>query len=101
MRIIANTELSMADIPAVDADWETICEFSRSFNGYVVHGSQENCAEIANARRGDSLTDLRTCLFYERIRWRYRGDEPDDETMKYIRGLVEKISDCVALGQTD
>jgi hypothetical protein len=38
---------------------------SLTFNGYNVWGSFETCAEIANAQRHDSLTNLRTCLFFE------------------------------------
>ena len=63
MREISNHDLTPADIPAHDADWDTVAEFALTFNGYDFWESPEKCAEIANARRHDSLADLRTCLF--------------------------------------
>lgn len=81
----------MIDIPNPDASWREIAEFALTFNGYEVWGSFEKCAEIANAKRQDSLTDLRTCLFFEQRRWRHFGEDPDGEAMAYIRALVEKI----------
>jgi len=79
--------LSLTDIPDSDASWNVISEFALTFNGYDIEG----CAEIANAHRHDSLTDLRTCLFYEQRRWRHFGETPDDEAMAYIRDLVKKL----------
>ena len=55
------------------------------------------CAEIANARRHNSLTDLRTCLFFEQRRWRHFGEDPEGEDMAYIREVVEKIRGRVAV----
>jgi hypothetical protein len=88
---LANDELTPASIPPPDAEWGTIAEFALTFNGYKRWGSFAQCAEIANAERHGSLDDLRTCLFFERQRWQHFGDEPDEEALSYIRGVVEKI----------
>jgi hypothetical protein len=64
VRDIANKDLTLADIPSVDAGWDELGEFALTFDGYRVWGSFEKCAEIANSRRQESLTDLRTCLFF-------------------------------------
>jgi hypothetical protein len=98
MREIANENLTMSDIPSADASWEEIGEFALTFDGYEVWGSFERCAEIANAKRQESLTDLRTCLFFEQRRWRHFGEEPDEEAIAYIRGLVAKIRNRVSAG---
>src|SRR5262245_4737602 len=79
VREITNQALTLADIPGPDADWTTIGEFALTFSGYKAWGSFERCAEIANAPRHESLTDLRTCLFFEQRRWHHYGDEPDPE----------------------
>ena len=96
MRAIVNDSLRLEDVPSLDATWSEIAEFALTFNGYEEWGSFEKCAEIANARRQDSLTDLRTCLFFEQRRWRHFGEDPDDETLAYLRNLVEKVRSYVS-----
>lgn len=88
---IANAELTLADVPAAEADWETIQRFALTFDGYAASGSSDKCAEVANARRHGSLTELRTCLFFEQRRWRHFGEDPDAEAMQYIRDVLGKI----------
>ena len=91
---IPNETLSLKDIPADDASWHEIVRFALTFNGYAEWG-RKHCAEIANARRTETLTDLRTCLFYEQRRHNHFGREPDAKTMPYIRGLVAQTAEIV------
>jgi hypothetical protein len=77
LKDIPNRELKVSDLPAPGADWSTINRFALTFNGYEQLGSFEACAEIANARKSDTLTDLRACLFFEQRRWHHFGGEPD------------------------
>jgi hypothetical protein len=98
MREIANSMLTRADIPSPDTEWQAIAEFALTFNGYEFWGSFEKCAEIANTRQQETLTDLRTCLFFEQRRWRHFGREPAGEDMTYLRELVEKIRRHVSAG---
>lgn len=93
---IHNRDLTLADIPPSQAGWDVIGAFALTFDGYRHWGSFEACAEVANARRGSSLTELRTCLFFEQRRWRHFGDEPDAGAMAYIWDLVESIRARVA-----
>jgi hypothetical protein len=90
-RPISNEQLKAADVPEPNADWSTISTFALTFDGYGVHGSFEECAEIAQARRTESLTDLRTCLFFEQRRWRHFGEVPDGDAMVYIQALLKQI----------
>ncbi len=83
-------------IPGTDAGWYEISMFALQFDGYKECGSAEACAAIANAGRDNTLTELRTCLFFEQRRWRHFGEEPDEAGMVYILGLVAKIRDKVA-----
>lgn len=101
MRTIANKDLTPADIPAPQADWDTIASFALTCDGYATWGSFEKCAEIANARRDGSLTELRTCLFFEQRRWRHFGVDPDEKAMKYLRELIERIRRMVAAGEVE
>jgi hypothetical protein len=100
-REIHNRGLRLADIPPPQADWDVIGAFALTFDGYRHWGSFEACAEVANAKRDGSLTELRTCLFFEQLRWRHFGDEPDAGAMTYIRGIVESIRARVASGAVD
>lgn len=93
-----STSLNVESIPQPHADWAQIFAFAQSFNAYDHWGSFERCAEIANAKRGTTLEELRTCLFFEARRWRHFGEEPDDGAMAYIRGIVQSIRDRVAAG---
>ena len=105
---IANADLTPGDIPSPDADWHQVCRFALTFNGYDHWGSFGDCAEIgdrwaeAYANRQalpDSLTDLRTCLFFEQRRWRHYGWDPDEQAMRYIRALVDAIRLQVSVGE--
>jgi len=95
MRKIANHELRVTQIPRTDSMWEEIQEFALTFDGYKSWGSFEKCAEVANAQRDDTLTEMRTCLFFEQRRWRHFGEDPDKDSMDYIRELVKKIREKV------
>ena len=58
---------------------------------YEHWGSLEKCAEIANGRQHDTLTDLRTGLFFEQRRRRHFGEQPDEESAAYWRILIAAI----------
>ncbi len=107
-REITNEGLEIGDVPASDTGWNQIGGFALTFDGYNHWGSFEKCAEIGNRwakayaegqTLPDSLTDLRTCLFFEQRRWRHYGWEPDEEAMRYIRALVEAIHHKVSVGE--
>ena len=101
MRSVANNELRLEQIPTSDADWLAVASFAITFNGYEVWGSFEACAEIANDRRHSTLTELRTCLFFEQRRWRHFGEVPDGDSTIYIREIVEKIRGKVVAAALD
>jgi hypothetical protein len=88
---IDNDDLRLADVPPRSADWKDIVKFAHTFDGYSAHGSFEACGAIANQRSNATLTDLRTCLFFEQRRWNHYGREPDADTMEYIRSLLDQI----------
>ena len=50
---IANADLREEHIPAPDANWGIISEFSLSFDGYAYWGSSDKCAEIGNNSKQD------------------------------------------------
>ena len=88
-------------IPLETADWDEINGFAHTFDGYTESGSFERCAEIAHQRRHDTLTELRTCLFFEARAWRHDGGEPGENDMVYLRGLVRQIRQKVINGELD
>ena len=107
-REIANVDLREADVPPPDAGWHEVGGFALSFNGYESSGSFEKCAEIggraakaflATGALPDTLTELRTCLFFEQRRWRHYGFDPDEQALAYIGALVEAIREKVCAGE--
>lgn len=74
--------------------------FALTFNGYKHWGSFKKCREVAkqgvdlfqtNQTLAQSLTDLRTCLFFEARRWKHFDKSPSKKGMDYIHALVEAI----------
>lgn len=101
---IANADLSDKNLPIPAAKWEEICHFALSFDPNLYWDNFENCAEFSKqaaqiyhkeGKLPHSLTGLRTCLWYERWRWRRYNLEPDDEVMGYIQAVLAKIRQLV------
>lgn len=102
---IPNSQLIDEDIPSNRASWKKIQPFALTFNGYKHWGSFKRCREVAeqgvSLHRGrkvlnQSLTDLRTCLFFEARRWKHYEKNPSKKGMEYIHVLVEAIRVRVA-----
>lgn len=88
---IATESLNLNLIPKQDAPFIDIMAFGATFHGYEYWGSFEECAKIANNKQQNTITELRTCLFFEGRRWRHFGETPNEEAQKYWRDLVRKI----------
>ena len=88
---IPNEELRLEKLPPQNASWDCIQRFALTFDGYRYCGPFDRCAEIANARRHETVTDLRTCLYFEQRRWRHFGYAPEGDALRYLRYLVEQI----------
>ncbi len=104
MHKIPNSQLLDGDIPSRRAAWKNIIPFAQSFNGYAQWGSYEKCREVAHfgvelykakQETPQSLTDLRTCLFYEARRWKHLEKKPTKPGLTYIHALVEAIRTIV------
>jgi hypothetical protein len=94
-------QLKLEDIPEARASWGDIWALARTFDGYVYHGGFDTCARIANERLCSTLTELRTCLFFECRRWNHFGYSPHGDDAEYIRGLVTKLRDRVKAGEVE
>jgi len=97
---VGNSELTPADIPSFKERWTLIEPFALTFDGFKYWGSVEKCAQVAQTRRPGSLTELRTCLFYEARKWQLMGKTPDSASMKFIRALLYAIRKKVDRGDT-
>lgn len=96
-RFIPNAELRAEKIPDANASWSSIERFALTFDGYKYWGSSEACAEVANAQRRGTLTELRTCIFFEQRRWKNQGEMPDAVAMHYIQRVMTQIRHRVRL----
>jgi hypothetical protein len=97
---IPNSQLHEVDIPTRRASWIKIIPFALSFNGYEHCGSVQKCRDVAkigvalhkeNQDLNQSLTDLRTCLFFEARRWKHLEKKPTPSGLRYTRALLEAI----------
>jgi hypothetical protein len=93
MQEVNKFELSLRDVPSFKEAWEQIEPFALTFDGVQHWGSAEKSAEVAMAKRMETLAELRTCLFYEARRW--AGKSPDNLSMRYIRALMYAIREKV------
>jgi hypothetical protein len=100
MNTIPNSLLIEKDIPSRRAAWKNILPFAHTFNGYEHCGSVKKCREVArqgivlhkaNQDLEQSLTDLRTCLFFEARRWKHLEKSPNKAALVYVHALVEAI----------
>jgi hypothetical protein len=97
---LPNDDLKPEDIPSSDAPyWQGIDLFALTYDGYAA-GGFHRCAKVGNAAQAEyvatgalpsTLDDLRTCLFFEQRRWRHFDRHPEEESMTYIRALLEAI----------
>jgi hypothetical protein len=96
---IENEDLILDKIPTEDAEWWKILKFAQhTFNGFQVHGSVGKCGEVATKvieKKTESLTDLRTCLFFLVRQSRFTGEDSHESTE---RELVRRIRENVSRG---
>ena len=90
---VPNKLLQFSEIPSPEADYVDISEFALTFDGYDL----PNCADLANSRSAETLSELRAVLFFEQRRFRHFGYYPEGEDLEYIRMLVRKIKSAVQL----
>ena len=100
MNKIPNSQLIAKDIPSNKATWKKVLPFALTFNGYEHWGTFKKCREVAHQGvvlyKGKqqltlSLTDLRTCLFFEAMRWKHLEKEPTKQGLDYVHALSEAI----------
>lgn len=105
MNRIPNSQLIEKDIPSRRAGLSKIETFALTYNGYAQWGSFKKCREVAkqginlykeNKELNQSLTNLRTCLFFEARRWKHFEKAPNKKRVDYIHALVEAIRTRVA-----
>jgi len=61
---MSEERLSLTDLPDPD-NRDAVFQFARSFKGYQVFGSFRACADAAEAKRRETLADIRNELFFE------------------------------------
>lgn len=98
---IPNDNLRHEHLPAPGASWEEIGKFALTFDGYAKGSGYGRASELANAVQARfqegggldalSLSDVRTCLFFEQRRYRHFGSDPEGDDLDYVHELVEAI----------
>jgi len=83
---IPNRKLELSMIPCSRSEWGVICRFALTYDGYDHRRGFDACADVANPARAryktdrtlpESLTDLRTCLFFEQRKCHHFGWAPE------------------------
>ena len=97
MHEISNEELTLADVPAVDASWPEIEAFALTFDGYEAIGSFDALADLAERGDPKTLGECRACLFWEQrsYRWAGYGGAPK---LSYAQALVRRIREFLGEG---
>ena len=98
---ISNEALTLDMIPASDASWHDIALFSLTFSGYQKAGSFNRCTEVANSRSGETLSEIRGCLYFEQRRWISLQEHPDRDAMAFVHGLLEKMREKIINNERD
>src|ERR1700722_17815573 len=91
---VPNECLTASAVPPVTASWHTIVSFALTIDGYKAIGQKE-CGKLANRVKSEfskhaasvetlSLTELRSCLFFEQRRFNHFGHEPQDADRIFI-----------------
>jgi hypothetical protein len=108
LKRIPNEKLDKADVFDATAPWPEIEMFALTFNGYEAF-PDETCANSANRVMDEfsknakildklTLTELRTCLFFERRRCRHCDWVPDADGMICIGALLNLIRAADSIG---
>jgi len=107
---IPNQALTLKNIPTSDANWNEISLFALSFDGYEFWRGAGDCGEFANQvltnwkeseKLPESLSELRSCLFFEQRRYHHFGSSPENEDLEYIHALLTSIREKVGQGTQD
>jgi hypothetical protein len=91
----ADSELSLADIPDLDAEWPEIARFAGSFNAWQALGPEET-HQIVIQRRSESISDLRARLFVHKRACTHSGSSPSAEAMREIREILVALRQLVS-----
>jgi len=99
--LIPNEDLRPEHMPAPGAAWDVVSRFALTCDGYAEGSGYGGAAGLANEVRARfpegggldalSLSDLRTCLFFEQRRYRHFGAEPEGDELRYVHELLEAI----------
>jgi len=103
---IRNEHLNAFAVPPISASWQVIGTSALTFNGYKTLGGFKQCAELANRIKREfsakvtplrslSLTELRSCLFFEKRRFNHYGEDPQGDDRAFINSLIEAIREKV------
>ena len=98
---VPNECLTASAVPPVTASWHAIVGFALTVDGYKAIGQKE-CGQLANRVKSEfsrnaasvetlSLTELRSCLFFEQRRFNHFGHDPQDTDRVFINTLLGAI----------
>lgn len=101
MSYIKNEDLKLENIPK--SLEEGASYFSHDFNGYEFGGSIKGCADISKnvwesikkcETRELTLSEIRTCLFFNFRALRHTGSAPDKSSVDKLLNLIrERVAD--------
>jgi hypothetical protein len=98
-KLLRNRDLRSSRLPTIADGLQALMDFAHTFDGYGYWGDVGKCADIANSKRHNTLTELRTCLFFEARRQRHGGTSPTAEELAYMYDLVEQVRARVSLSE--
>jgi hypothetical protein len=98
--VIPTSQLTEGDLPPVGSNWAAYAAFAAKFDPSESYRSVEACGEVAswafsrwqaNGQVPIKLDALRACLYFELRRWRFLGQDPNPEAMRWINALIAEM----------
>lgn len=87
---ITTDQLILEDVPLPTADLPQLFHFALTFNLHERHSAEPLPTPDSDFSRL-SLIDLRHVLYHQQRKWNHRHDDPDPDTEKRLRELVQWI----------
>jgi len=97
---IPTQQLREGDLPPAGSDWSAYAAFAATFDPSESYRSVEACGEVAGwafsrwqatGLLPPKLDALRACLLFELRRWRFLGQDPNAEAMRWVHALIAEM----------
>jgi hypothetical protein len=95
--VIPTKNLSLADVPGVEAPIGKIFEFALMFDPRELKDQGLSLGNLDDLSDESSLPELRGHLYFEQRRWNHYGQLPDSKSEAQLRRIVSMVREKLVL----